>query len=63
MAIKTEAKSNMKLIRDLNLSSECNCLPNTVLNDFNSPVCIVDQFLSYFNLHAGNLCGSLHTNL
>lgn len=63
MVNKPEAKINMKLIRDLNLSSECNCVPNVVLNGFNGPVCIVGKFLSYFNLHAGNLCGFPPTNL
>lgn len=63
MVNKTGAKSNMKLIRDLNLSSVGNCLPNTILNGFNGPVCIVDKFLSYFNLRADNLCGFLPTSL
>lgn len=38
-------------------------MPNNVLNDLNSPVCIIDQFLSYVNLHADNLCGFSRTNL
>lgn len=48
---------------DSNLSSPCNHSPNNVLNDWKSPVCIMDQFPSYVNLHTDKLCGFSHTNL
>ena len=54
---RPEPKATPALIMDSNLSSTCNHLPNNVLNDLKSPVCIMDQFPSYVNFHTDKSCG------
>lgn len=54
---RPEPKATLKLIRNPNLSSQCNRLPNNVLNDLNSPVCTIDELPSYVNLCTEKLCG------
>lgn len=60
---RPEPKATPMLIMDSNLSSPCNHSPNNVLNDWKSPVCIMDQFPSCVHLYTDKLCGFSHTNL